>query len=84
MCVRVTSLPELTNLTQLGEGPFSQDLYYQLKSFETYSEIWVALLKAKLQVANLTDFIAPGNLGTSDGLIILSETTGLKTMLQWN
>ena len=33
---------------------------------------------AKLQVANLTDFIASRNLGTSDKLITLSEDTSLK------
>ena len=33
---------------------------------------------AKLQVANLTDFIASRNLGTSDKLITLSEDSSLK------
>ena len=35
---------------------------------------------AKLQVANSTDFIASGNLGTSNRLMIISEDTSLKTI----
>ena len=37
---------------------------------------------AKLQVANVTTFIASRNLGTSDKLITLSEDTSLKKKSQ--